>query len=79
MVLSGRGRQHILSFICHCFFLPLQFDGENMYVGMNDNNQEFLSANQVSVTLLIWAVPKWRPKWFKSTNTVDFQLAYASK
>ncbi|XP_030389312.1 TOX high mobility group box family member 2 isoform X4 [Gopherus evgoodei] len=23
-----------------------KFDGENMYMGMNDNNQEFLSANQ---------------------------------
>uniref|UniRef100_F6X9S2 TOX high mobility group box family member 2 n=1 Tax=Ornithorhynchus anatinus TaxID=9258 RepID=F6X9S2_ORNAN len=23
-----------------------EFDGENMYMGMNDNNQEFLSANQ---------------------------------
>ncbi|GAB0197206.1 TOX high mobility group box family member 2 [Grus japonensis] len=24
------------------------FDGENMYMGMNDNAQEFLSANQSS-------------------------------
>uniref|UniRef100_A0A6I8NNJ5 TOX high mobility group box family member 2 n=1 Tax=Ornithorhynchus anatinus TaxID=9258 RepID=A0A6I8NNJ5_ORNAN len=24
-----------------------KFDGENMYMGMNDNNQEFLSANQI--------------------------------
>ena len=38
------------------FLLSFQFDGENMYMGMNDNAQEFLSANQVSVSLLGWAV-----------------------
>lgn len=32
-------------------FLSFQFDGENMYMGMNDNNPEFLSANQVKLTL----------------------------
>ncbi|KAF4801591.1 hypothetical protein TURU_033542 [Turdus rufiventris] len=33
--------------------LPVQFDGENMYMGMNDNAQEFLSANQAFATVQV--------------------------